>query len=215
MSEKGTISEKVAAHLLETGAVQLRPDAPFTWSSGWKSPIYCDNRVTLSFPEVRTFIKRSLAALVKQQFPAVTALVGVATAGIAIGALCADELDISYAYCRPKPKEHGMQNQLEGKLDRNAKVVVIEDLISTGGSSLKVVEFLRNEGFEVIGLAAIFTYGFKNAADAFSISACPFATLTNYPDLLKVAELKNTITSKEKETLSAWSSAPGKWGVTG
>lgn len=211
MSDKGSLSESIAELLLSTGAVELRPNSPFTWSSGWRSPIYCDNRVTLSYPKVRTIIKKALADNIRSHYPDATALVGVATAGIAIGALTADVMTLPYAYCRPLPKAHGMQNQLEGKLDKKEKIVIIEDLISTGGSSLKVVEFLRKEGYNVIGLAAIFTYGFSKAEDAFHNAGCPFFSLTNYRDLLRVAEIENTITSEAKKLLEKWSSAPEKW----
>ncbi|MFT4734532.1 MAG: orotate phosphoribosyltransferase, partial [Arcticibacterium sp.] len=158
-----TTARKIANILLETEAVKLRPNNPFTWSSGWKSPIYCDNRITLSDVEGRTFIKKALAKAIKKNFPEVDLVAGVATAGIAQGALVADYLKIPFAYVRPKPKEHGMGNQIEGKITKGQKVVVLEDLISTGGSSLKAVEALRFEGMDVIGMISVFTYGFKIA----------------------------------------------------
>jgi len=170
MNSVSETAAKIAQYLLEVKAVKLQPTDPFKWSSGWNSPIYCDNRITLSFSEVRNFIKTEMAQRIVEDFPECNALCGVATAGIAIGALVADEMDLPYSYCRPKPKEHGMKNQLEGRIAEGSKVVVVEDLISTGGSSLKVVDFLRNSGIEVLGMASIFTYGFtvadKNMKDA-------------------------------------------------
>ena len=201
----------VARLLLETQAVKFSLTPPFQWSSGWLSPIYCDNRTLLSFPQQRSYLKRELAAAIQAKFPQVTALVGVATAGIAIGALVADELDISYAYCRPKPKEHGLKKQLEGRLEQGAKVVVIEDLISTGGSSLKVVEFLRAEGVEVLGLAALFSYGFELAEQNFLQADCPYLVLANYEDLMKEAQEIGYIQAAALDTLRNWRLDPANW----
>jgi orotate phosphoribosyltransferase len=204
-------SSKVAQYLLEIKAVKLQPEEPFTWSSGWLSPIYCDNRISLSYPVVRTFFKDAFALAVRTRFPEATALVGVATAGIALGALVAEEMALPYAYCRPKPKEHGMRNQLEGRLDENAKVVVVEDLISTGGSSLKVVEYLRNEGFEVVGLGALFTYDFKESEMLFRKADCDFFTLSNYHELIQQAIKSGYINESSLPELEAWRKDPGNW----
>jgi orotate phosphoribosyltransferase len=204
-------SSKVAQYLLEIKAVKLEPSDPFTWSSGWYSPIYCDNRVTLSYPEIRKFLKNEFAKAVKANFPEATCLVGVATAGIALGALVADEMDMPYAYCRPKPKEHGMKNQLEGRIAEGAKIVVVEDLISTGGSSIKVVEYLREEGYDVIGMGAIFTYGFKQAANNFKEANCEFFTLSNYSDLIKEALAIGYVKKAEIAELENWRKDPAIW----
>ena len=208
-------SSKVAQYLLEIKAVKLQPEEPFTWSSGWLSPIYCDNRISLSYPVVRTFFKDAFALAVRTRFPEATALVGVATAGIALGALVAEEMGLPYAYCRPKPKEHGMRNQLEGRLDENAKVVVVEDLISTGGSSLKVVEFLRSEVYEVIGLGALFTYGFKESEILFREADCDFFTLSNYHELIQQALKSGYINESSLPELEAWRKDPGNWNREG
>jgi len=197
--------------LLKIKAVKLQPKQPFKWSSGWNSPIYCDNRVTLSSPEIRRFIKHQMAAAIRSEFPQATALCGVATAGIAIGGLVADELEMPYSYCRPKPKEHGMKNQLEGRLDKNDKVVLVEDLISTGGSSIKVVEYLRENGYQVEGLISIFTYSFQIASDNFAAADCKHYSLGGYNDLLKQAMTEGIITENELPALSAWRKDPANW----
>jgi orotate phosphoribosyltransferase len=204
-------SSKVAQYLLEIKAVKLEPSDPFTWSSGWYSPIYCDNRVTLSYPEIRNYLKNEFAKAIKFNFSEATCLVGVATAGIALGALVADEMEMPYAYCRPKPKEHGMKNQLEGRIEKGAKIVVVEDLISTGGSSIKVVEYLREEGYDVIGMGAIFTYGFKQAADNFNKANCEFFTLSNYSDLIKEALAIGYAKEAEISELENWRKDPANW----
>ena len=204
-------SSKVAQYLLEIKAVKLEPSDPFTWSSGWYSPIYCDNRVTLSYPAIRNFLKNEFAKAVKAHFPEATCLVGVATAGIALGALVADEMALPYAYCRPKPKEHGMKNQLEGRIEKGAKIVVVEDLISTGGSSIKVVEYLREEGYDVIGMGAIFTYGFKQAGNNFKEANCEFFTLSNYSDLIKEALAIGYVKKAEIAELENWRKDPAIW----
>ncbi|MBL6730403.1 MAG: orotate phosphoribosyltransferase, partial [Bacteroidia bacterium] len=166
------IETKIAKILLETRAIKLSPDQPFKWSSGWNSPIYCDNRTVLSFAHYRKEIKEMLSEKIKQHYPETDTIIGVATAGIAMGALIADELNLSYAYCRPEPKSHGLKRQLEGRVAPDAKIVVLEDLISTGGSSLKVVDYLRSEGYDILGMAAIFTYGFPLAAANFEAANC-------------------------------------------
>lgn len=178
---------KIAKYLLETEAVKFNPENPFTWASGIKSPIYCDNRVLLSFPEVRTFIIEAFVDAVKTNFPEVEAISGVATAGIAHGVLIADRLNIPYSYVRPEPKKHGMKNQIEGKVIPGSKVVVIEDLVSTGGSSLKAVNALRESGVEVLGLISIFTYGFNKSVKAFEEANCKYVPLADLNELIQTA----------------------------
>ncbi|GAB3503290.1 orotate phosphoribosyltransferase [Emticicia fontis] len=206
-------SHKIASYLLSTKAVKLSPDQPFKWSSGWNSPIYCDNRVTLSYPEARTFIKKSLAKAIKKHFPDAELIAGVATAGIPQGALVAEALGLPFAYVRPKPKEHGMGNQIEGRIEKGQKVVVIEDLISTGGSSLKAVDALREAGIEVVGMVAIFTYGFKIADKNFADKGVPLVTLSNYNALIDEAIKQNYISSESLESLKKWRRKPETWGV--
>ncbi|QJW89343.1 orotate phosphoribosyltransferase [Spirosoma taeanense] len=207
-----TIQQVVARHLLTVQAVRLQPGSPFTWSSGWKSPIYCDNRVTLAFPEVRTFIKQALADAIRQQFPTADVIAGVATAGIPQGALVADALGLPYCYVRPEPKAHGMGKQIEGRLETGQRVVVIEDLISTGGSSLKVVDALRTAGAEVLGMAAIFTYGFPVAAQNFEAKNVPLVCLSDYDALLTEAQALDYISADTMESLAAWRQNPAEWG---
>jgi len=206
-------SHKIASFLLSTQAVKLSPEKPFKWSSGWNSPIYCDNRVTLSYPEARTFIKKSIAKAIKKHFPEADLIAGVATAGIPQGALVAEALGLPFAYVRPKPKEHGMGNQIEGRIEKGQKVVVIEDLISTGGSSLKAVDALREAGIEVVGMIAIFTYGFKVADKNFADKGVKLVTLSNYNALIEEAIKQNYITSESLESLKGWRRKPEKWGV--
>jgi orotate phosphoribosyltransferase len=202
---------QIASHLLETEAVKLRPEAPFTWSSGWLSPIYCDNRVTLSFPAIRSFIKMALAEEIRAKFPQAQAIGGVATAGIAQGALVADELGLPYVYVRPEPKNHGMGNQIEGRLQEGQKIVMIEDLISTGGSSLKAAQAVLNAGAEVIGMVAIFTYGFEKATQNFKSANIPLVCLSNYQNLLGIALEQGYIRPEMLETLSDWRKSPETW----
>jgi orotate phosphoribosyltransferase len=206
-------SHKIASYLLSTKAVKLSPEQPFKWSSGWNSPIYCDNRVTLSYPEARTFIKKSLAKAIKKHFPEAELIAGVATAGIPQGALVAEALGLPFAYVRPKPKEHGMGNQIEGRIEKGQKVVVIEDLISTGGSSLKAVDALRDAGIEVIGMLAIFTYGFKVADTNFADKNVPLVTLSNYNALIDEAIKQNYISAESLDSLKKWRRKPDKWGI--
>jgi orotate phosphoribosyltransferase len=206
------LAAKVADNLLRIGAVQMRPDAPFTWASGWKSPIYCDNRKTLSFPDVRQLIARGLADVVKSHYPHATVIAGVATGAIAQGILVAELLNLPFVYVRPKPKEHGMGNQVEGFLPPNSKVAVIEDLISTGGSSLKAVDALRAEGAEVIGMAAIFTYGFHLADAAFKEANCKLITLSNYDNLLPRAQSAGQVNEGQLALLREWRKSPSTWG---
>ncbi|MHA8066843.1 orotate phosphoribosyltransferase [Aquirufa sp. ROCK2-A2] len=209
--ENISISQEVANHLLNIKAIQLRPDEPFKWASGWNSPIYCDNRISLSFPEVRTYIKNCLSAAVKAYFPQVDCIAGVATAGIAQGALVADYLDLPFCYVRPEPKKHGMGNQIEGKVNKGQKVVLIEDLISTGGSSLKAAEALINEGIEVLGMVAIFSYGFEIADENFKKANIPFYTLSNYDSLIEEAVKLNYVTETQLVTLQDWRINPSEW----
>ncbi|MFD1140065.1 orotate phosphoribosyltransferase [Larkinella insperata] len=205
------VAEQVARLLLEVKAVRLRPEEPFTWSSGWKSPIYCDNRVTLSYPEVRSYIRSELANAIRNQFPDVTAIAGVATAGIAQGALVADALNLPFLYVRPEPKKHGMGNQIEGRLEAGQRVVVLEDLISTGGSSLKVVDVLRQSGTEVLGMAAIFTYGFPLAAQNFADKDVKLVCLSDYETLLNQAQKLDYIAAEAMSSLAAWRQNPSEW----
>lgn len=205
------IAIKTAELLLQVNAIKLNPDHPFVWSSGWNSPIYCDNRITLSFPEVRTFIKESLCHLIQNKFQDAEMIAGVATAGIAHGALIADELDMPFCYVRSTPKSHGLTNQIEGMILENQKTVVIEDLISTGGSSLSVVDALRKVNANVMGLAAIFDYGFQTAEINFAHSNCSFFTLTNYEVLINTAVNKGFIAESQLESLKQWRLNPSTW----
>lgn len=207
------LAAKIADNLLRIGAVKLRPETPFTWASGWKSPIYCDNRRTLSFPDVRQLIAHGLADIVRDRYPDATCIAGVATGAIAQGILVAELLGLPFVYVRPKPKEHGMGNQVEGFLPEKSKVAVIEDLISTGGSSLKAVEALRSEGAEVLGMAAIFTYGFLLADEAFTKAGCPIVTLSNYDHLLPRAKAVGQVADGQLDTLRDWRKSPSTWGV--
>jgi len=190
----------------------LQPQQPFTWASGWKSPIYCDNRVALSDPEARTFIKEQLADLVRENFFNAQLIAGVATAGIAQGALVADYLRLPFAYVRPEPKQHGMGNQIEGRITRGQRVVLVEDLISTGGSSLKAVKPLIEAGCEVLGVVAIFDYGFETARNNFQDAGIKYYSLCDYENLLPIAIKQGTIKSADLEMLREWRKAPQKWG---
>lgn len=198
------IAAKVAEYLLQIKAIKLSPENLFTWASGIQSPIYCDNRKSLSHPELRSYIKQSFAALVKDKFPQADAVSGVATAGIAHGALLADELNLPFSYVRSSPKGHGLQNLIEGEIKPGSKVVVVEDLISTGGSSLKAVNDLRANGIEVIGLVAIFSYGFNKAVSAFSEADCPYYTLSNFDALMNLAQEKNLFTQQQIDFMNNW-----------
>ena len=206
-----TLETIFAAKLLDVKAIKLQPNAPFTWASGWKSPFYCDNRKTLSFPTLRSCVKIELARLVMEQFPEANAVAGVATGAIAQGALVADELGLPFAYVRSKPKDHGLANLIEGELPVGAKVVVVEDLISTGGSSLKAVEALRNAGFEVVGMVASYTYGFDVAKQAFEEAKVQLLTLTNYEAVLEAALQTGYISKDQIPTLNEWRSNPSEW----
>lgn len=198
----------IAKDLLDIKAVFLRPNEPFTWASGIKSPIYCDNRLTLSYPNVRKDIENGLAELIKENFPEAQCLMGTATAGIAHAALVADILDLPMGYVRGGAKSHGRNNRIEGKVEPGMKVVVVEDLISTGGSSLECVEALREAGCEVIGLVAIFTYGLPKATTNFEEANCKYATLTDYDTLIEVAKENSYIKDEDMEKLKAWKKDP-------
>ena len=201
----------IAEKLLQTNAVRLSPQQPFTWASGWKSPIYCDNRKVLSFPYIRDFIKSEMCNLIFERYPDADMLAGVATAGIAWGAMAADQLKLPYIYVRPKPKEHGLGNQIEGAYETGKKVVVIEDLISTGKSSLQVVDVLKAAGLEVQGMVSIFTYGFSVADEAFAKAGVPFQSLTNYNQLVSLAMEKGMFDRQLETVLLKWREDPAIW----
>ena len=207
------IKKTFAGKLLEIKAIKLQPTDPFTWASGWKSPIYTDNRKTLGYPDVRSFVKLELCHAIQEHFPEAEAVAGVATGAIAQGALVADELGLPYAYVRPKPKDHGMGNQVEGELTKGAKVIVVEDLISTGGSSLKAVAALREYGCEVIGMVASFTYGFPVAEEAFREAGVQLITLSDYNAVLEQAAATGYIKPEEIEVLKEWRKNPSEWNV--
>jgi len=202
---------KVAEFLLQIKAIKLQPNNPFTWASGWKSPIYCDNRVTLSFPQVRTFIRQQFVDAINDNFGKPDVIAGVATGGIAQGALVAQEMGLPFVYVRSEAKKHGMTNMIEGYIEKGQSVVVIEDLISTGGSSLKAVEALREAGCDVKGMVAIFTYGFKVADDNFKKAKCSLVTLSNYEVLIEQALNSNYVSEKDLETLKLWRENPAEW----
>jgi orotate phosphoribosyltransferase len=205
-------AEKVAALLLEAKAIKLSPDKPFTWASGWKSPIYCDNRVALSYPATRGYIKEQLTAAIRKHFAGADLIAGVATAGIPQGALVADLLGLPFAYVRSKPKGHGMENLIEGKVTAGQKVVIVEDLISTGGSSLKAAEALVQAKCEVLGMVAIFTYGFAMAEDNFKKQNIDLVVLSDYSHLLENAVKDAIIKESELELLNNWRKTPSEWG---
>ena len=208
-----TNEKAVAEKLLQINAIKLSPQQPFTWASGWKSPIYCDNRKVLSFPFIRDFIKSEMCNVVFEQFSQADILAGVATAGIPWGAMVADQLKLPYIYVRPKPKEHGLGNQIEGFYEKGKKVIVVEDLISTGKSSLEVVEVLRKAEVEVIGMVCIFTYGFEVATKAFQTAGIEYRSLTNYPTLIELAVDKGIVTADQQNTLLNWRQDPANWTV--
>ena len=205
------ISRQFAKMLMDIEAIKLQPKEPFTWASGWKSPIYTDNRKTLSYPRVRSFVKLEFCHTIQEQFPEAEAVAGVATGAIAQGALVAEQLGLPYAYVRPKPKDHGMGNQVEGELKKGAKVIVVEDLISTGGSSLKAVAALREYGVEVIGMVASFTYGFPVAEEAFREAGVKLITLSDYNAVLEQAANTGYIKAEDIEVLNEWRKSPNTW----
>ncbi len=203
-----TVAEQVASHLLKIKAIKLEPEHPFTWASGWKSPIYCDNRKTLSYPEVRNYIKEQFAAVIREKYPQAEVIAGVATGAIAQGVLVAQELNLPFIYIRSSAKSHGLENLIEGEYKAGQKVVVIEDLISTGGSSLQAVEALRNAGCEVLGMVAIFTYGFQKSVDNFEASGCELTTLSNYNAMIDLAVKTGYVQESDVQRLKEWRKSP-------
>ena len=206
-----TLEAIFADKLLKVKAIKLQPTNPFTWASGWKSPFYCDNRKTLSYPDLRSFVKIQTARLILERFPEAEAVAGVATGAIPQGAMVADTLNMPFVYVRSKPKDHGLENLIEGELKPGTKVVVVEDLISTGGSSLKAVEALRNYGCEVVGMVASYTYGFDVAEKAFKEANVELVTLTNYEAVVAQALATGYIKEEDVELLNQWRKAPSEW----
>lgn len=206
-----TLKKDFASKLLNVKAIKLQPNDPFTWASGWKSPFYCDNRKTLSYPGLRNFVKLELVHAVLEHFPEAEAVAGVATGAIAQGALVADELNLPFVYVRSKAKDHGMGNLIEGELEKGSKVVVVEDLISTGGSSLKAVAALREAGYEVVGMVASYTYGFPVAAEAFAEAGVRLKTLTDYDHVVAEAVATGYIAESDVEVLAEWRKNPSEW----
>jgi orotate phosphoribosyltransferase len=207
MTDKKAIAEK----LLQINAIKLNIEHPFTWASGWKSPIYCDNRKILSFPFVRDFIKSEMCNIIFQTFDHADMIAGVATAGIPWGAMAADQLKLPYIYVRPKPKEHGLGNQIEGFYEPGKRVVVVEDLVSTGKSSLQVVDVLKNAGLQVDGMVSIFNYGFPEAKNAFEKYQIPLKSLTDYDSLIALAIEQNKISEEDQNALLNWRQDPANW----
>ncbi|MCC9064313.1 orotate phosphoribosyltransferase [Flavobacterium piscis] len=205
-------AEKTAELLLQINAIKLNPENPFTWASGWKSPIYCDNRLILSFPSIRNYVRDEFAKNIEKQFGKPDVIAGVATGAIGVGILVAESLGLPFVYVRPEAKKHGRQNQVEGFLQKGQNVVVVEDLISTGNSSLMAVEALRNEGANIKGMAAIFTYGFNVAEENFKNANIDLYTLSNYENLLDLAVQKQYITEDQQSTLLEWNESPSTWG---
>ncbi len=204
-------ARQISRYLLQSKSIKLQPSNPFPWASGWLSPIYCDNRRTLSFPEIRDYIKKQFSEIILAEFPDAEVIAGVATGAIAQGALVADQLNLPLIYIRSSSKEHGLQNRIEGYLEADRKVVVVEDLVSTGGSSLSAVRALRNEGAVVLGMTAIFTYGFPVAEENFKREDCRLISLGNYHDLVNEALESGYITEKESAVLLEWRKDPGNW----
>ncbi|HNV96340.1 MAG TPA: orotate phosphoribosyltransferase [Bacteroidales bacterium] len=205
------LNVEIAKNLLQIKAIKLNVEQPFTWASGWKSPIYCDNRKTYFYPEIRKIITRGFVETIKEKFPEAEVIAGVATGAIGYGALVAEAMNLPYVYVRSEPKKHGLENLIEGENPKGKKVVVIEDLLSTGGSSLKVVQALRDAEAEVLGLTAIFTYQFDAAINAFKEKQCDYHTLSNYETLIKTAIEMNYVEQHHLETLSEWRKSPGTW----
>jgi orotate phosphoribosyltransferase len=205
-------AKAIAEKLLQINAVKLNTENPYTWASGWKSPIYCDNRRALGFPYIRDFIKSELAAVIFEHFSEAETVAGVATAGISWGAMAADQLKLPFIYVRPKPKEHGMGNQIEGMYEKGQKVIVIEDLISTGKSSLQVCEVLQKEGLIIEGMISIFNYGFPQAAEAFENAGVKLYSLSNYEELISLVKEKGELTEEQLNSLLKWRENPAEWG---
>jgi len=204
-------AQKTAELLLQINAIKLQPQNPFTWASGWKSPIYCDNRVTLSYPAIRNYIRENLAKQIEELYGKPDVIVGVATGAIGIGALVADVLNLPFCYVRPEAKKHGRQNKIEGHIEKGQNAIIVEDLISTGKSSLLAVDALREVNVNVKGMVAIFTYGFDVAEENFKKANVSLNTLSNYENLLQLAEKSSYITSSEADVLSKWREDPGNW----
>jgi len=205
------IKKQFAEKLLGIKAIKLQPNDPFTWASGWRSPIYTDNRKTLAYPEIRSFVKQELVHLIHENFSEATAVAGVATGAIAQGVLVAEELQLPYCYVRPKPKDHGMGNQIEGTIPEGSKVIVVEDLISTGGSSLKAVDALRAAGYDVIGMVASYTYGFPVAEEAFKAAGVKLITICDYDATTEIAAEIGYISKEDIEVLKEWRQSPSTW----
>lgn len=214
MYQKSEIEQKIAEFLLQIKAIKLQPAKPFTWASGWKSPIYCDNRVTLSHPSIRTYIRQKFSEIIQEEFGSVGMIAGVATAGIPQGVLVAQDLGLPFAYVRTAAKDHGRENLIEGEVISGQRVVVIEDLVSTGKSSLKAVEALRKAGCDVVGLVSIFTYGLDAAEANFKQAKCRHLSLSNYNALIDFAIEHNYITKEDARTLQEWRKDPENWGKT-
>lgn len=206
-----TTALEIAARLLDIEAIKINHKTPFTWSSGWKSPVYCDNRLALSYPEIRTYIKENLASVIKLNYPDVECIAGVATAGIPQGALVADVLGLPFVYVRPKPKDHGMGNLIEGKIRKGQRAVLVEDLISTGGSSLKAAQAMKEAGFKVIGMVAIFTYGFEAAEKSFEDAKIPLVCLSDFNHLLQHAVKNNYLDENQLMYVKSWRLDPANW----
>jgi len=211
MQQTENVAAKIAEYLLEINAIKLNPNEPFTWASGWKSPIYSDNRLSLSHPEIRNYIKKELGKLVHTFYPNAEAIIGVATAGIAPGVLVADEISLPFGYVRSEPKKHGMGKQVEGDIHPKQKIVVVEDLVSTGKSSLQAIDSLRDFGCEVLGMVSIFTYGFDIANANFKAANCTFHSLSNYNTLIDVAASKGLIKQEQIAVLNEWRTSPSVW----
>ncbi len=205
------LARQTAEQLLQIKAIKLQPEEPFTWASGWKSPIYCDNRITLSYPKVRNFLRENMVKAIREEYGSPNAIAGVATGAIAMGALVAQEMGLPFLYVRPEPKSHGRQNQIEGQLEKGQSIVVVEDLVSTGGSSLKAVEALREGGAKVLGMAAFFTYGFPVSEENFEKAQCRLLTLSDYDHLLEQVRSQGYINEETLETLRKWRKDPASW----
>ena len=202
---------KVADFLLQIKSIKLDPANPFTWASGWKSPIYCDNRKTLSYPEIRTYLRNLFIKIIRKRYPEVEVIAGVATGALAMGALIADQMELPFIYVRSKPKDHGLGNQIEGVAQTGSKVVVVEDLVSTGNSSLNAVNALRTQGLRVLGMTAIFTYEFPQVINNFKQNHCELITLSNYSTLIDLALEKKVVSKSQLQTLKSWRKNPGQW----
>jgi orotate phosphoribosyltransferase len=211
MPKESSTAQQVAEYLLQIKAIKLEPKNPFTWASGWQSPIYCDNRITLSYPEIRRFLSRQMAEEIKVRYPQAKAIAGVATGAIGIGMLVAEALDLPFMYVRPQPKKHGRQNQIEGHFDPEAPTVVVEDLISTGKSSLQAVEALRNAAINVLGMVALFSYEFDTATQNMRQANVELTTLSGYSALIDAAIATKYIAPEQEEILKKWREAPQLW----